>query len=68
MSYDRQLLFINLQGSWGRSFVRSPSMQQLATLARAAHRRGAATVHGPGDYWRIMRQASELAAIGTSFY
>ena len=50
---------------------RSPSMQQIATLARAAARRGggggtrAATVHNPGDYWRIMRQASELAAIGS---
>lgn len=47
------------------SVPRSPSLQQLATLDKAAVRRGAATVHGPGDYWRIMRQASELAAIGS---
>lgn len=49
----------------GRLFVRSPSSQQLALLARASERqRGSATVHGPGDYWRVMRQASELAAMG----
>jgi len=50
-----------------RSLQRSPSLQQIATLAAAANRnnRGAATVHGPSDYWRIMRQASELAAIGS---
>lgn len=48
----------------GRLFVRSPSSQQLALLARASERqRGSATVHGPGDYWRVMRQASELAAM-----
>lgn len=33
--------------------------------ARASERqRGSATVHGPGEYWRVMRQASELAAMG----
>lgn len=41
-------------------------MQAMAALARAATRKGAATVHGPGDYWRIMRQASEIAAMGES--
>ena len=55
----------DLSAHGGRAFPRSPSVQQLATLARAAGRRGAATVHGPGDYWRIMRQASELAAMGS---
>ena len=47
------------------SFPRSPSAQQLAVLARAATRgHRAATVHGPGEFWRVMRQASELAAMG----
>lgn len=37
----------------------------LLPQARASERqRGSATVHGPGDYWRVMRQASELAAMG----
>ena len=37
----------------------------LLLQARASERqRGSATVHGPGDYWRVMRQASELAAMG----
>lgn len=42
----------------------SPSLEQISALARAASRTGAATVHGPGEYWRILRQASELAALG----
>jgi serine/threonine protein kinase/Ca2+-binding EF-hand superfamily protein len=54
-----------MPGSLGKAIPRSPSMQQLATLARAANRRGVATVHGPGDYWRVLRQASELAAIAS---
>jgi serine/threonine protein kinase/Ca2+-binding EF-hand superfamily protein len=58
---------LDLSGHGLRSFQRSPSLQQIATLAAAANRntRGAATVHGPSDYWRIMRQASELAAMGS---
>lgn len=59
---------LDLSGHGMRSLQRSPSLQQIATLAAAANRnnRGvAATVHGPSDYWRIMRQASELAAIGS---
>jgi serine/threonine protein kinase/Ca2+-binding EF-hand superfamily protein len=59
---------LDLSGHGMRAFHRSPSLQQIATLAAAANRnafRGAATVHGPSDYWRIMRQASELAAIGS---
>lgn len=44
----------------------SPSLEQISALARAGSRTGAATVHGPGEYWRILRQASELAALGKS--
>lgn len=46
----------------GRQFARSPSARQLAALA-AAGRKGA-SVHGAGEYWRVMRAASELAAMG----
>jgi calcium-dependent protein kinase len=58
---------LEMSGHGMLSMQRSPSLQQIATLAAAANRsnRGAATVHGPSDYWRIMRQASELAAIGS---
>ncbi|KAL4853803.1 Calcium-dependent protein kinase 34 [Chlorella vulgaris] len=48
----------------GQRFARSPSTQQLALLARGSERqRGTASVHGPGEYWRVLRQASELAAM-----
>ena len=37
----------------------------LLLQARAGERMtGSASVHGPGEYWRVLRQASELAAIG----
>ena len=58
----------------GRSFLtRSPSQAQLAALAAAAARapkgspaRSRWSVHGAGEYWRVMRAASELAAMGES--
>ena len=37
-----------------------PAPQELAS----ERPRGSASVHVPGDYWRVMRQASELAAMG----
>jgi hypothetical protein len=49
-------------GHGGRLFSRSPSQRQLAALAAGAGRKGA-SVHG-GEYWRIMRAASGLAAMG----
>ncbi|PSC74049.1 Calcium-dependent kinase 29 [Micractinium conductrix] len=50
----------------GRLFRRSPSTQQLQLLARGIERScGSASVHGPGDYFRVMRQASELAAMSS---
>lgn len=49
-------------GSASAGIRRSPSSKQMALLLKAGMKRGA-TVHDPGDYWRIMRQASELAAI-----
>ena len=50
-------------------FGAHPAVSMLSGLprlqARASERqRGSASVHGPGDYWRVMRQASELAAMG----
>ena len=47
------------------SFKRSVSSKQIDMLSRAGLRRGAHTVHGQGEYWRLMRQASEIAAMSS---
>ncbi|GAB4813440.1 hypothetical protein N2152v2_000486 [Parachlorella kessleri] len=48
----------------GRAFARSPSSRALAALAAGAAGRKGASVHG-GEYWRVLRAASELAAMGS---
>lgn len=63
-STPRRLLHMAGIGKAGRAISRSPTVEQIAMLARAANRRGSATVHGPGEYWRLLRQASEIAAMG----
>ena len=60
----RRLLHMAGTGKAKRAISRSPTVEQIAMLARAAIRRGSATVHGPGEYWRLLRQASEIAAMG----
>lgn len=54
----------DLSGTSG-AYARSPSVRQIVNIARPGYRRGAHTVHGPGDYWKIMRQASEIAAMAS---
>lgn len=60
------LLRVGGSAHGGGAFVRSPSAQQLQLLATAASRRGGvSSVHSGQQYWRLLRQAGELASMAS---